>query len=243
MPDARPYIPDELGDWAQFSSERVGALLTWIMPICFDLDGTLGTFGGGYVLLREVLGDLWGVVPKPEELHACRGSTDWEIVDELHRTRFGSGLENHAYDRFETACLERFRATFHPAGKLPIAFQGIIEGLHQLAERGHAIWLVSGNAPLVLDFKAEALRIDERIRRLGSLPGCSRADLIRLAMEDCAGSHLYVGDRPHDREAAREAGVPFLGIGDAVPGDHPTLSVKAGAVHLVATIERLAARS
>ena len=213
------------------------------MPLCFDLDGTLGTFGGGYVLLREVLGELWGAIPKAEELRACRGSTDWEIVDELHRTRFGTGLENRAYETFETACLERFRSTFHPDGKLPIAFRGIIEGLHHLAERGHTLWLVSGNAPRVLDFKAEALGIDARIHRLGSLPGCSRADLIRRAMEDCPRSHLYVGDRPHDRLAAEEAGVPFLGIGDAVPGNHPILCVEAEAMQLIAIVERLAART
>ena len=209
------------------------------MPLCFDLDGTLGTFGGGYVLLREALGELWGAAPESEELRACLGSTDWEIVDELHRSRFGKGLEDRAYKEFEAACLARFRTTFRTEGKLPVAFLGIIEGLHQLAGRGHSIWLVSGNVPLVLDFKAEALCIDERIHRLGSLPRCSRADLIRMAMEDCSGPHLYVGDRPHDREAAREAEVPFLGIGGAVPGDHPILSAEAEAVHLVSTVEGL----
>lgn len=210
------------------------------MPICFDLDGTLGTFGGGYVLLREALGEVWGSPPKPEELRACLGSTDWEIADELHRSRFGSGLENLAFQEFEAVCLARFRATFHPEGKLPVAFQGIIEGMHQLAERGRAIWLVSGNVPLVLDFKADALGITAGIQRLGSLPGCSRADLIRMAMQSDAGPHLYIGDRPHDREAAKAAGIPFLAIGDAVPGDHPALGSEAEAEHLVAMVERLA---
>ncbi len=212
------------------------------MPICFDLDGTLGTFGGGYVLLMEALGDVWGCPPRPEELRACLGSTDWEIADELHRSRFGRGLENLAYQELETACLARFRATFHPEGKLPVAFQGIIEGLHELAKRGHATWLVSGNVPMVLEFKAQVLGIDRRIHRLGSLPGCSRADLIQMAMLGAAGPHLYVGDRPHDREAARAAGVPFLGIGEAVPGDHPTLGIEAEAKHIVSIVERLTTR-
>ncbi|MBL0311169.1 MAG: HAD hydrolase-like protein [Holophagaceae bacterium] len=213
------------------------------MPICFDLDGTLGTFGGGYVLLREVLGEVWGSPPMPEELRACRGSTDWEIIDELHRLRFGCGLENQTYQEFEIVCLARFRSTFHPEGKLPVAFQGIIEGLHQLVARGHSVWLVSGNVPLVLDFKAQALSIDERVHRLGSLPGCSRADLIRRAMLDSTSPHLYVGDRPHDQEAAEAAGVPFLCIGDAVPGDHPILSIDTGAEQLIEMVERLVGRS
>lgn len=38
------------------------------MPLCFDLEGTLGTFGGGYVLLREALGELWGQPPGEAEL-------------------------------------------------------------------------------------------------------------------------------------------------------------------------------
>ncbi len=211
------------------------------MPICFDLDGTLGTFGGGYLLLREVLGELWGTPPKPQELAACRGSTDWEIVDELHRSRFGRGLENSAFQEFEARCLVRFRTTFHPEGQMPVVFRGIIEGLHLLAARGHSIWLVSGNVPPVLDFKAQALCIDDHIPRLGSLPGCSRADLIRLAMQQNPGPHLYIGDRPHDREAAEAAGVPFLCIGDAVPGDHPVLTIEAEAEHLVAMVEQLLA--
>ena len=219
--------------------EGIRARIRGIMPICFDLDGTLGTFGGGYLLLREALGALWGEAPKAAELRACRGSTDWEIVDELHRMRFGDGLSALAFTTFEAECLARFQGTFHSEGNVPVAFQGIIEGLHDLAERGHPVWLVSGNVPPVLDFKSGALRIDERIRRLGSLPGCSRADLIRMAIQADAGPHLYVGDRPHDREAAAEAGVPFLGIGDAVPGDHPILSIEAEAMHLVEAVEAL----
>jgi len=36
--------------------------------LMFDLDGTLGFFGGGYLLLREALGDVWGEPPTAEEL-------------------------------------------------------------------------------------------------------------------------------------------------------------------------------
>lgn len=210
------------------------------MPLCFDLDGTLGTFGGGYALLRATLGDLWGEAPDADELRACQGSTDWEIIGELHQARFGTGIGYGAYKEVEALCLDHFRAAFHPGGKAPVSFPGIIDGLHGLAERGHAIWLVSGNMPLVLDFKAEALGIDARIHRLGSLPNHSRADLIQMAMAGGARPHLYVGDRPHDREAALQAGLPFLGIGDAVPGDHPTLTAEAEAEHLIATVERIA---
>ena len=79
----------------------------------------------------------------------------------------------------------------------------------------------------VLDFKARALGVDSRIPRLGSLPHLDRAGLIRKALEGCPGPHLYVGDRPHDRDAALSAGVPFLGVGEAVPGEHPILSAQA----------------
>jgi phosphoglycolate phosphatase-like HAD superfamily hydrolase len=46
-----------------------------------------------------------------------------------------------------------------------------------------------------------------------------------------------VGDRPHDLAAARAAGLPFLGIGAAVPGEHQNLAVDAAAEHLVAAVE------
>ncbi len=106
-------------------------------------------------------------------------------------------------------------------------------------EAGHRVWLVSGNTPRVLDFKARLLGVDDRVPRLGSLPNLDRVGLIRKALEGCAGPHLYVGDRPHDRDAAAQAGVPFLAVGEAVPGDHPSLSEVAEADQLVGAVERL----
>lgn len=211
------------------------------MPLCFDLDGTLGTFGGGYVLLREALGELWGNLPTETELRSCAGSTDWEIVDELHRHRFGQPLPPPMYSAFEAICLSRFEAAFHADGRAPVAFVGILEGLHRLADLGHATWLVSGNVPSVLTFKARALGLNPTIRLQGSLPGLDRAGLIRRALEGCTGPHLYVGDRPHDREAADTVGIPFLGIGPAVPGDHPILPSHAEAEHLVEAVTRVMA--
>jgi phosphoglycolate phosphatase-like HAD superfamily hydrolase len=209
------------------------------MPLCFDLDGTIGSFGGGYVLLRQALGDLWGAEPTAADLQVCAGSTDWEIVDELHRKRFGTAVPSEAYERYDEACLLRFQGTFHPAGRSPEVFQGMVTGMTWLLDAGHTVWLVSGNAPSVLEFKARALRVDPRIPRLGSLPGLDRAGLIRKALAGCRGPHLYVGDRPHDREAAQAAGVPFLGVGEAVPGAHPILSAQAEAEHLVRAVQGL----
>jgi phosphoglycolate phosphatase-like HAD superfamily hydrolase len=206
------------------------------MPLCFDLDGTLGVFGGGYLLLRQALGDIWGEPPGEAELSACHGSTDWEIVDQLHAMRFGVPMPEADYRRYDQACLARFAATFHPQGRQHTVFAGLIAGMARLLDQGHKVWLVSGNAPSVLAFKARTLGVDPRIPLLGSLPGLDRAGLIRKALEGCAGPHLYVGDRPHDRLAAASAGVPFIGVGALVPGDHPILDADAEAEHLVRTV-------
>lgn len=206
------------------------------MPICFDLDGTLGHFSSGFVLLREALGGLWGATPTVEELERCGGSTDWEIVDELHRMRFGSGLDEAAYAAYGTACVARFRAVFAPGGQEAVGFRGVLEGMHRLAAT-HRVWLVSGNAPELLAFKADVLGIDATIPRLGSLPRHDRTDLLKSALRGCPGPHLYVGDRPHDLAAARAAGLPFLGIGAAVPGAHMNLTRDAAADHLIAAVE------
>lgn len=208
------------------------------MPLCFDLDGTLGSFGGGYLLLRQALGELWGQAPSAEELQGCGGSTDWEIVDELHRRRFGRPLEVAAYEAYDLACLARFQEAFHPEGRSPVVHQGIVDGMARLVDAGYRVWLVSGNTPRVLEFKASTLGVDGRIPRLGSLPHLDRAGLILKALDGCAGPHLYVGDRPHDRDAAAQAGVPFLGVGEAVPGEHPILSVQAEAEQLVRHVRR-----
>ncbi|WP_243304712.1 HAD family hydrolase [Geothrix oryzisoli] len=211
---------------------------SWAMPLCFDLDGTLGHFSSGFVLLREALGGLWGTAPTAEDLGRCTGSTDWEIVDELHRLRFGSGLDEPGYAAYQAACVERFQAVFAPGCREAVAYPGIIEALHRLAER-HLVWLVSGNAPDLLAFKADALRIDPAIPRLGSLPRHDRADLLRRALEDGPGPHLYVGDRPHDLAAAQAAGLPFLGVGGAIPGDHPCLPTDAAPEQVVASVAAL----
>ena len=207
-----------------------------LVPICFDLDGTLGHFSSGFVLLREALGQVWGQSPTVEELRLCQGSTDWEIVDELHRMRFGRALDEAGYSAYETACVARFRAVFTPGVLAAVGYRGVLEGMHRLAAT-RQVWIVSGNAPALLAFKAEVLGIDAAIPRLGSLPRHDRADLLRRALREGPGPHLYVGDRPHDLAAAQAAGLPFVGIGEAVPGDHRSLSPEAEAEHLVSAIE------
>ena len=79
--------------------------------------------------------------------------------------------------------------------------------------------------------------MDPAIPRLGSLPRHGRADLLKRALSGGLAPHLYVGDRPHDLLAAQAAGMPFVAIGEAVPGLHPCLAVDAGAEHLVAAVE------
>lgn len=212
------------------------------MPLCFDLDGTLGHFSGGYVLLREVLGDLWGEAPTEAELRSCQGSTDWEIVDELHLGRFCAGLSEAGYRAFEAACLARFEREFAPGAQAVVIYEGLVAGLNALHQQGRRVALVSGNAPSLLAFKAKALGVAADIPLWGSRPGHSRADLIRLAMEGCEGPHLYAGDRPHDLHAARATGLPFLGVGPYVPGDHPILAPEAYPEALLSTIEQLIQR-
>lgn len=207
--------------------------------LMFDLDGTLGRFGGGFVLLRQALGDLWGEPPAAEELERCQGSTDWEIVNQLHQGRYGRPIPDPDYAAYDRACLARFSATFHPQGRQHTVFGGLVAGMTRLVDLGHPVGLVSGNAPLVLGFKARLLGVDPRIPLLGSLPGMDREALIRRALQGCPGPHLYVGDRPHDRRAADGAGVPFLGVGSEVPGDHPCLIPTAEAAHLVQAVAAL----
>ncbi len=212
---------------------------SWGMPLCFDLDGTLGHFNGGYQLLREVLGALWGEVPTEAQLRACQGSTDWEIVHELHVAQFGMDLSEAGYRAFEAACLARFEGAFGAEGREPVIYAGIVAGLNALHLQGTAVALVSGNAPSLLAFKARALGVHGDIPLWGSRPGHSRADLIRGALVGCEGPHLYVGDRPHDLQAAREVGLPFLGVGPHVPGDHPVLEPAALSQQLFYAVERV----
>ena len=206
------------------------------VPICFDLDGTLGHFSSGFVLLREALGEVWGQAPTVEELRLCHGSTDWEIVDELHQLRFGRNLDEAGYSVYEAACVARFRKVFTSGAQEAVGYRGILEGLHRLAAT-RQVWIVSGNAPELLLFKADVLGINPAIPRLGSLPHHGRTDLLKRALSGCPGPHLYVGARPHDLAAAQALGLPFVGIGDSVPGGHRSLSPDTEAEHLVSAVE------
>jgi phosphoglycolate phosphatase-like HAD superfamily hydrolase len=208
----------------------------YLMPICFDLDGTLGHFTSGYVLLRETLGELWGQAPTVEELRLCQGSTDWEIVDELHQLRFGRGLDEAGYVTYGTACVARFREAFTSGAREAVGYGGVLEGMHRLTATCQ-VWIVSGNAPQLLAFKADHLKIHAAIPRLGSLPRHDRTELLKRALRDGPGPHLYVGDRPHDLVAAQAAGLPFIGIGEGVPGDHLSLPPDVEAERLVSAVE------
>jgi phosphoglycolate phosphatase-like HAD superfamily hydrolase len=211
------------------------------MPICFDLDGTLGSFGGGYVLLRQALGELWGMDPSPEELHACAGSTDWEIVEELHRARFGRPLEEDQYHSYQEGCLRRFVAAFPPAPPAHAVFPGLVGSVAGLMAQGRPAAVVSGNAPRVLDFKLSRLGLGPALPRIGSLPGKDRAALLAHGLEGCPGPHLYVGDRPHDLEAANKTGIPFLGVGERVPDADVSVSQDATTEEVLHWIGRLTA--
>ena len=212
------------------------------MPICFDLDGTLGSFSGGYLLLRQALGELWGAEPSAAELHACFGSTDWEIVEELHRSRFGRGLAEVHYDAYQDACLRRFSAAFPVSPPSHLVFPGIVAALEHLRASGVPVAVVSGNAPKILDFKLDLLGLRTGVRRIGSLPRKDRSALLAFGLQGCRGPHLYVGDRPHDLEASRRAGVPFLGIGDRVPEADVRVAPEAPKEEVLGWIGRLTGR-
>ncbi|MBD9731148.1 HAD family hydrolase [Streptomyces sp. H28] len=74
-----------------------------------------------------------------------------------------------------------------------------------------------------------------RLDRLKPDPHC----LLRAlqAMGAAAGSALMIGDSPEDREAARRAGVPFLGYGR--DGDKSAALRKAGAQVVVDSLEKV----
>lgn len=209
------------------------------MPLCFDLDGTLGTFGSGYRLLRQALGELWREEPGLEELRACAGSTDWEIVDELHRRRFQRPLADRDFHVYARACLAQFERAYGPGGEAPVVFEGMVGGLAALAHRGHAVCLVSGNVPEVLAFKARRLGVPAAVTLVGSRPRTDRTALLRHGLTLGPHPHAYIGDRPHDQAAAAACGVPFLGIGPHLPEGVPSLEVDSQADHLVETLEAM----
>lgn len=115
-------------------------------------------------------------------------------------------------EEFRTRCIDREVEEVLARGRF---FEGARELLEELAARGRKRALVSNGGHRYIGACAERLGYDqlfEGIYHFGKDGMESKAEMIRCARADLgAETVVMIGDRASDRDAAREAGIPFVG--------------------------------
>ena len=177
--------------------------------LIFDIDGTLwdsrALVAEGYnrQLQKEGLSHL---AVTAERLTPLFGKVKEEIGDVL----FASIPRPERYDLM-TRCMASENAYLrnHPC---PIGYPGVRETLEILAKR-HRLFIVSNCERGYPELCMEKLGLTDLIE--GNLcfgdTGTSKGKTIRTLMErHNIGSCVYIGDTQGDRDACKEAGIPFI---------------------------------
>jgi len=182
------------------------------MEILFDLDGTLTDSGPGITrCIQDALRRLGRAVPEADSLR--------RFVGPPLRGTFALLLESTEEAEVAEA-IRLYRERFVVTGMFENAvYPGVAEGLEQLSEGGHRLW-VATSKPQVY-----AQRILEHFGIAGWFAGVygpdlagrnhDKRDLLRelLATERVRPEDAcMIGDRMHDVEGARANGVAAVGV-------------------------------
>lgn len=202
--------------------------------ILCDIDGTLllkiaseqpGQQTPKRVAINRALADEFDLPEVDFRQGIVHGLTDWRIAENAVRHhRPDTTIDGPAWQRV-CARAEAFFTPCQPGDaphyeRLP----GVPATLESLRSAGHVLGLVTGNVSFFALDKLVHAGID---RRLFTGPsgfgdhGRERHQIVRLAAARApSGTELVVlGDTVHDLAGAREAGLPFLGVGTTGLGE------------------------
>lgn len=214
--------------------------------VAFDLDGTL--FSSEAILrpaYKDSLEDHEArtsrrtPVPTTEEILACVGMPSEKIFDRLFpdmsledRRTVGQGIL--------AGLCTRIRAR---EGRL---YDGVLPMLSVLRERGYKLVLVSNCRRAYMESilgTYDLMRFFAQAHCNEDDPALGKKGLLKNATDGSRG--VMVGDRKSDGEAARHAGVPWIGChyGHTIETDSDELAAAAVVVHSVeeipAAVERV----
>lgn len=185
------------------SSARSGVL--------FDVDGTLvDTTFLHAVCWAEALRQHGHVVPMADVHHLIGMSGD-RLLDVV----LGENRDRDADEELEDAHLTLYRQHWGRLVPLP----GAAKLLHACAERGLSVVLASSASAEELSALTSALDADDAITEATSSAdadsGKPAPDILQAALEQsglAADRVVFVGDAVWDGEAAKRAGVSFIGV-------------------------------
>ncbi|MCA9751330.1 MAG: haloacid dehalogenase-like hydrolase [Gemmatimonadetes bacterium] len=192
--------------------------------LLFDIDGTLLLTGGaGFVALRRIFADLYGVEDAVRDIE-FHGRTDPLILDSIAERHLGRRLSTDEARRVE----ERYVTELGPCLDSSEGFQvlpGVVGLLEALGTREDVVLgLATGNWERAAHAKLRRGSLDRWFDSNGALPAgygsdaADRAELTRLAVQRARGiagpdaEILVIGDTIHDVRASAAAGVPCLAV-------------------------------
>jgi phosphoglycolate phosphatase-like HAD superfamily hydrolase len=186
----------------------------------WDIDLTLVDYSGiGRRWYTDALSAMVGIPLK--HLPSFPGRTERSLAREL-LTAHGIEYSDQTVDRFFAALTELAEQDRPDLPTLGRALAGAPEILADLAGRDDVVQsLVTGNLPVLADYKLAALdlhhHIDFEIGGYGSLSE-HRHDLVEAAIAQASAKHgtfnavVVIGDTPHDVAAGLHHGTTTVGV-------------------------------
>ncbi|MBD3221005.1 HAD hydrolase-like protein [bacterium] len=230
-PEIGTFLPTEGAEGRLQHSSRQNPILaaepaTMSIILC-DIDGTLlsrnptgrpGEQTPKRVAINRALAEEFGLPDVDFRQGIEHGLTDWRIAENAVRChRPEASIDGAAWQR---VCARAEGAFVRFADGDPphyAALPGVPASLEALRAAGHTLGVVTGNVSFFAVDKLAHAGIDPALfagpRGFGD-HGRERHHIIRLAAAQAGDEPLVVlGDTRHDLAGAREAGLPFLGVG------------------------------
>jgi len=175
-----------------------------IKAMIFDLDGTIGnTLPLCIKAFRQAIETFMKGHISDEEIIATFGPSEEGTIHSLIPNQYEEGLEKylHYYKLFHNEC--------------PKAFDGIVEIIKYLKQKGIRIAMVTGKGKKSTDITLEQYEIGDLFEQVetGSITGSVKLAGISSVLqyfEIKQEEAYYVGDAPTDITAARQAGVRMI---------------------------------
>jgi len=175
-----------------------------IKAMIFDLDGTIGnTLPLCIKAFRQTIEMFMKRSISDEEIIATFGPSEEGTIYSLIPQQYDEGLEKylHYYKLFHNEC--------------PKAFEGIVEIIQDLKQKGIRIAMVTGKGKKSTDITLEQYEIGDLFEQVetGSITGSVKLAGMSAVLKNFEikpEEAYYVGDAPTDITAARQAGVRMI---------------------------------
>jgi len=179
--------------------------------LLFDLDGTLTDSGRGITrCVQHALAGLGKLAPHASDLAWCVGPPLRESFAELLGSSDASLIDQ---------ALALYRERFASVGMFEnMVYPGVREGLMQLCEAGHRLWVVTSKPHVYARrILAHFELLQAFVAVYGSELSGERSDKVSLLRhvldaEACDTRPYMVGDRRHDVEGAHANGLEAIGV-------------------------------